>query len=419
MKKKRIKPLSSLDGEIVLPGSKSYTARALVIGALATGETVLRNPLFSEDTECMVEGLRSLGVRIERRQESLLVIGTGGKLSPAEETLDLKGAGTAVRFLTAVAGLCGKQIIVDGNRRMRERPIQDLLEGLEPLGIKARAILGNGCPPILIEGGEFRGGRTLLRGDKSSQFLSSILLCGPYAREEVMVEVTEALVSRSYVDMTMEIMREFGAEVTCQDDQIFRVAPGRYQGREYAVEGDLSSASYFFAAAAVTGGRIVVRGARRLTKQGDQGFLDILERMGCEVYREDHWVEVIGGRLRGVDVDMNSMPDAVPALAVVAAFAEGRTRIAGVDHLQYKETDRLSALGRELAKMGIETLLEKGALVIKGGTPGGTEIDTYQDHRMAMAFAIAGLKIPGMVIQNPDCVNKSFPSFWTLLGGLG
>jgi len=419
MKKKMIKPLSSLDGEIVLPGSKSYTVRALVIGALASGETVLKNPLFSEDTECMIQGLRSLGARIERREGTLLAVGTGGKLHPTEETLDLKGAGTAVRFLTTVAGLCGKQIVVDGNRRMRERPIQDLLEGLKPLGIKARAMFGNGCPPILIEGGEFRGGRTQLRGDKSSQFLSSILLCGPYAREEVAVEITGDLVSRSYADMTLEIMREFGAQVSRQDDRIFRVTPGRYQGREYVVEGDFSSASYFFAAAAITGGRIVVKGVHRFTKQGDQGLLEILERMGCEVHRGGHWAEIIGGRLQGVDVDMNSMPDAVPALAVVAAFAEGETRIIGVEHLQYKETNRLAALGKELGKMGIETLLEKGAFVVKGGAPVGTEIDTYQDHRMAMAFAIAGLKVPGMVIQNPDCVNKSFPSFWTLLGGLG
>ena len=418
MKKKTIKPISRLDREISVPGSKSFTARALVIGALASGETLLKNPLFSEDTECMMEGLRSLGAKMEKKERDLLVMGTGGAFHPTRGSLQLKGAGTAVRFLTTVAGLSGRSITIDGNSRMRERPIQDLLEGLQPLGIRARSIFENGCPPILIEGGRFEGGRTLLRGEKSSQFLSSILLCSPYAQEEVVVEIAGDLVSKSYADLTMEVMKEFGGEVSHTDYRVFRVTPGMYSGREYGIEGDLSSASYFFAAAAITGGRILVKGVNPSTRQGESHFVDILESMGSEVHRQDHEIEVLGGDLRGVDVDMNGMPDVVPTLAVVAAFAKGRTRISRVEHLRYKETDRIAALRQELAKMGIETSLEKNSLVINGGSPRGAEIDTYQDHRMAMAFAVAGLRIPGMVIENPDCVNKSLPGFWALLEGL-
>ncbi len=369
MKKKAVRPISRLDREISVPGSKSLTARALVIGALASGETLLKSPLFSEDTECMIEGLRSLGVEIEQRGEDLVIMGTGGLFHPTKGTLCLKGAGTAVRFLTTVASLSNRPITIDGNGRMRERPIQDLLEGLHPLGIEARSIHGNGCPPILIEGGRFEGGHTLLRGEKSSQFLSSILLCSPYAQEEVVVEMAGDLVSRSYADLTMEVMREFGGEVSHTDYRVFRVTPGMYQGRDYDIEGDLSSASYFFAAAAITGGRILVKGVNPSTRQGEAGLVDLLESMGCKVHRQNQGIEVIGGDLHGVDVDMNTMPDAVPTLAVVAAFARGTTRIFRIGHLQYKETDRIAALVRELTKIGIEARLEKESLVVKGGFP--------------------------------------------------
>jgi len=418
MKKRWIKPLAILDGEISIPGSKSYTARALVIGALASGETLLRNPLRSEDTDYMIQGLKSLGVTIEEGRETISIVGTGGNLNPSSEKLFLGGAGTAVRFLTTVAGLARKPLVIDGNERMRERPIQDLLEGLEPLGIRARSISGDGCPPIEVVDGQLEGGRTILRGGKSSQFLSSILLCAPYAKRAVVIEITDTLVSRSYVDLTLEIMRDFGARVTHQGYRIFQVIPAPYVGREYVIEGDLSSASYFFAAAAITGGRVRVKGVNPRSKQGDGGFLDVLESMGCRVYRGDNHVEVAGESLKGIDIDMRAMPDTVQTLAVVAAFARGTTRIFGVEHLQYKETDRITALKRELAKMGINTACEKETLIVEGGEPRGAEVDTYGDHRMAMAFAIAGLRMDGMVIRNPDCVNKSLPTFWNLLEGL-
>ena len=418
MKKRRIRPLAILDGEISIPGSKSYTARALVIGALASGKTLLRNPLRSEDTDYMIEGLKALGVTIEEGRETISIVGTGGNLNPSSEKLFLGGAGTAVRFLTTVAGLTRKPLVIDGNERMRERPIQDLLEGLEPLGIRARSISGDGCPPIAVADGQLEGGRTVLRGGKSSQFLSSILLCAPYAKRAVMIEITDDLVSRSYVDLTLEIMRDFGARVTHQGYRTFRVTPAPYVGREYVIEGDLSSASYFFAAAAITGGRVRVKGVNPRSKQGDGGFLDVLESMGCRVYRGDNYVEVAGVSLKGIDIDMRAMPDTVQTLAVVAAFARGTTRIFQVEHLQYKETDRITALKRELAKMGIKTAREKETLIIEGGEPRGTEVDTYGDHRMAMAFAIAGLRTDGMVIRNPNCVNKSLPTFWNLLEGL-
>lgn len=419
MKKREIQPLDRFDGEVTIPGSKSYTARALVIGALASGETLLRNVLCAEDTEYLMRGLAGMGLRIEKGTEGLLIRGMGGTFQPPSEPIYLGGAGTAVRFLTTVAGLCSGRVVIDGNDRMRERPIQDLLDALGPLGTAARSINGNGCPPVAIEGGQIDGGKTTLRGNTSSQFLSSILLSSPYARNAVEVEVTENLVSRSYVDLTMTIMKDFGAEVTHENYRIFRVPPGSYLGREYMIEGDLSSASYFFAAAAVTGGRIRVRGINPRTKQGDRGLLDALEAMGCRVCCSDCSVEVVGGPLRAIDVDMKAIPDSVQTLAVVAAFATGTTHISGIGHLRFKETDRLASLKRELEKLGIKATVGEDYLTVRGGHPRGAEIDTYMDHRMAMAFAVAGLRAPEIVIRDPECVNKSFPTFWSLLEELG
>ncbi|NIO06154.1 MAG: 3-phosphoshikimate 1-carboxyvinyltransferase [Proteobacteria bacterium] len=410
-----MRPLSRLNVEITVPGSKSYTARALVIGALACRETLLKNHLRSADTAHMLQGLEALGAKFLETPQGLLIRGMGGKLFVPTEPISLGGAGTAVRFLTTAASLCGRRVVIDGSQRMRERPIQDLLDALRPLGIVARSLNRNGCPPVVIEGGQFEGGKTKLRGSKSSQFLSSILLASPYAREGVEVEVTESLVSQSYVDLTMAIMRDFGAQVTHENYRIFRVLPGSYLGREYMIEGDFSSASYFFAAAAVTGGRVRVRGINPCTKQGDRGLLDVLEAMGCRVSYGDSSVEVTGGSLRGVDVDMKTMPDSVQTLAVVAAFAEGTTHVSGIEHLQYKETDRLASLKQELEKLGIQATVGDNCLTVRGGRPHGAEIETYMDHRMAMAFAVAGLRVPEIVIRDSECVNKSFPAFWALL----
>ena len=415
MKQRTVHPVAAMNADVTVPGSKSLTARALVIGALGCGETTLTNPLVAGDIHYMIQGLEALGVRIDRGAGCLRIRGTGGRLSPPEAPLFLGGAGTAVRFLTATAGLSGGRVMIDGNKRMRERPIQDLLDGLAPLGVRARAVRGNGCPPVVIEKGRFQGGRTALRGGTSSQFLSAILLSGPCGSRPTVVEVRDSLVSGSYVDLTLKIMRDFGAHVTHRQYRTFQVMPGPYEGRTYWIEGDMSSASYFLAAAAITGGQIRVRGIRPHTLQGDRGLIDVLETMGCRVRWNTDAVELMGRPLRGVTVDMGRMPDAVQTLAVVAAFAAGETRITGVSHLRYKETDRLAALSRELDKMGIRSVLENDSMVIWGEKPRGAEIDTYDDHRMAMSFAVAGLGAPGMVIRDPDCVDKSFPNFWELL----
>ncbi|MBW2121767.1 MAG: 3-phosphoshikimate 1-carboxyvinyltransferase [Deltaproteobacteria bacterium] len=419
MRKRRVPCLARLDSRVTVPGSKSHTARALIIGALASGQTVLKDPLLAEDTEYMIRGLKALGVRMTTTSRGVVIQGTGGRLSPPAKPIFLGGAGTAVRFLTTLSGLCGGHAVIDGSPRMRERPIQDLLDALKPLGIDARSIPGTGCPPVAVEGGRFRGGKTSLRGSTSSQFLSSILLAGPYAESGVEVDVDGDVVSRSYINLTMTTMRDFGVEVTHDDYRVFRVPAGSYSGRPYTIEGDLSSASYFFAAAAITGGRIRVDGINPATEQGDKGLLDVLEAMGCRVRWEGRFVEVTGGSLSGIDVEMKTMPDAVPTIAVVAAFAKGTTRISGVGHLRFKETDRLAVLERELDKLGIEAKAEGDSLAVRGGNPRGAEIDPSMDHRMAMAFAVAGLRTPGIVIRNADCVSKSFPGFWRLLEGLG
>ena len=415
MKRRTVQPVTTVNAEVTVPGSKSLTARALVIGALGRGETILRNALVAGDIHDMIQGLEALGVRIDRGAGCLRILGTGGRLTPPETPLFLGGAGTAVRFLTAAAGLSGGRVMIDGNKRMRERPIQDLLDGLAPLGIRARAARGDGCPPVLIEKGRFQGGRTTLRGGTSSQFLSAILLSGPCGREPTEVEVRDSLVSGSYVDLTLKIMRDFGAHVTHRQYRTFQVMPGPYEGRAYWIEGDMSSASYCLAAAAITGGHIRVRGINPHTLQGDRGLVDVLETMGCRVRWNTDAVELMGRPLRGVTVDMARMPDAVQTLAVAAGFATGETRLTGVRHLRYKETDRLAALRRELDKMGIRSALKNNGMVIWGGKPRGAEIDTYGDHRMAMSFAVAGLRVPGVAIRDPECVGKSFPDFWEVL----
>jgi 3-phosphoshikimate 1-carboxyvinyltransferase len=418
-----VAPRGPLDAVVAVPGSKSLSNRALVAAALARGESRLSGVLGSEDIEAMRAALVALGAEVQALgRHGWRVRGSDGALRAPSGTLDARASGTAARFLTAIATLAPGPSLIDGTPRLRERPIADLAEALSRLGAEVEVLGRNGCPPVRIAGGGLPGGAAAVDARRSSQTVSALLLAAPYARADVELELVEgALVSRPYVELTLQVMRDFGAEAGWTPAGRLHVRAGHgYRGRRYAVEPDASSAAYFFCAAAIAGGRVRVPGLRPDSVQADLGLLAVLEQMGCRVARDAEGVEVTGpdGALAGVDVDMNAMPDAVLALAVTAAFASGPTRIRNVAHLRLKESDRLAALERELGKLGCAARAEADALAIEPGPLHGAEIATYDDHRMAMAFALAGLRVPGVVIRDPACVAKSWPKYFDALGRL-
>jgi 3-phosphoshikimate 1-carboxyvinyltransferase len=411
-----IKPLRHCDGVITIPGSKSYTHRALIVSSLADGESVLMNALRCEDTEHTVQALIRFGIPIFWEGDQVRVQGRGGAFKATDDKVDLGNSGASMRFLTALAALKKGVTLLDGSERMRKRPIGELLKGLGELGVRAYSQKGDNCPPVIIESQGLQGGTVRIKGEESSQFLSSLMMVAPYALRDVGIEVMGPLASKPYVDLTQEVMSAFGVKIENQEYSSFFVkAEQRYLPQTYRIEGDASNASYFFSAAAVCRGRVKVKGLNPRTIQGDIGFLKILEKMGCSVTRGNDWIEVLGGGLHGIKMDMNEMPDLVPTLAATAVFAQGKTVIQNIGHLRYKESDRIHALAVELSKMGIRVREGKDRVEFEGGEPHGAEIETYDDHRLAMSFAIAGLAVPGIKIKGEQCVNKSFPEFWETL----
>jgi 3-phosphoshikimate 1-carboxyvinyltransferase len=408
-----VRPLQQCDGAVTVPGSKSYTHRALIVSSLAGGESVLINALRCEDTERTVGALAKFGVDVSWKGDHVRVLGRGGMFKATDEKIDVGNSGTSMRFLTALAALRTGITFLDGSERMRKRPIGELLNGLGELGVRAYSQEGDDCPPVIVQSRGLQGGTARVKGEESSQFLSGLLIVAPYARKDVNIEVAGSLASKPYVDITREVMSSFGVEIRSQGYHSFFIKAGRqYLPQKYRIEGDASNASYFFSAAAVCRGRVRVRNLNPATIQGDIGFLEILERMGCRVTRGSDWIEVLGGGLDSVEIDMNEMPDLVPTLAVTAAFARGKTVIQNIGHLRLKESDRIHAVAAELSKMGIQVREGEDGLEILGGKPRGAEIETYHDHRMAMSFAIAGLAVPGVKIKEERCVDKSFPGFW-------
>jgi len=411
-----IRPLDYCDAVVTIPGSKSYTQRALIISSLADGESVLINALRCEDTERTVQALIKFGVEAFWEDNHVRVLGRGGKFKSTDDGIDVGHSGASMRFLTALASLKKGTTLLDGSGRMRKRPMGELLNGLGELGVRAYSQKGDDCPPVIVESQGLKGGTARIKGKESSQFLSGLLMIAPYALRDVHIEVIGSLSSKPYVDITRDVMSAFGVEIQKQGYSSFFIKAGqRYLPEEYRIEGDASNASYFFSASAVCRGKVKVKNLNPATIQGDIGLLEILERMGCRVTRGSDWIEVLGGELHGIEIDMNEMPDLVPTLAVTAAFAKGRTVIQNIEHLRFKESDRLHALAVELIKMGIQVREREDGLEIEGGKPHGAEIETYDDHRMAMSFAIAGLAVPGIKIKGERCVGKSFPEFWNTL----
>ncbi|HHT9159548.1 MAG: 3-phosphoshikimate 1-carboxyvinyltransferase [Planctomycetes bacterium GWF2_39_10] len=417
-----IKPVTyPINAIVKIPGSKSYTNRALITAALADGESTIANALFSDDTKYMVSSLNTLGIPVKEEQNmnKFIVNGKGGVIPVKHANLFVGNAGTAMRFLTAMLTL-GKGVYeIDGVARMRQRPIQDLLDGLNQLGADVVSKFNNGCPPVIIRGRELEGGSAIVKGDLSSQYFSAMLMTSPYAKQDVSIEVKGSLVSKRYVDMTMALMHQFGVKVANNDYKTFFVKSGqRYRAIHYEVEADASAASYFFAAAAITGGKVRVAGIGNNSLQGDVHFVDILKSMGCKVKMDANWIEVQANTLHGVDVDMGDMPDVVQTLAAVAVFAEGKTRVRNVRNMRIKETDRIAAVVTELRRMGIQTVEYEDGFEIEPSKPQPSEIETYDDHRMAMSFALIGLRENGVFIKNPECVSKTFPDYFQRLEAL-
>jgi 3-phosphoshikimate 1-carboxyvinyltransferase len=411
-----------LDATIRVPGSKSITNRVLLIAAMAAGRSTLEGVLLADDTRYMIEALRALGFALEVREQELAIAieGRGGEVPAAAADLFVGGAGTAMRFLTGFLTLARGKFRIDGNRRMRQRPIGAMIDALASLGIRAVSEYSNGCPPLIIEpiGRDFRGGACRLDARQSSQFASGLLLPAPLWADGLELTMLGA-VAWPFVDMTLRLMRRWGARAQGAGD-VIRVPGGqRYTAGQFAVEPDASSLSYFAAAAALCAGKVRLPGVARDSVQGDLAFLEVLERMGAVVLREEEGVEVRGsGCLSGVDMDMSAMPDMVPTLAVMAPFASSPTLIRNVGFIRHHESDRLQALARELTRLGVQVKeLDDGLYILPSKLRPAT-VETYDDHRIAMSFAVAGLKLGGLKIKNPDCVAKTYPAFFSDLASL-
>jgi 3-phosphoshikimate 1-carboxyvinyltransferase len=415
-----IEPIGrSIDIDVLLPGSKSYTNRALILAAMARGKSRITSALFSDDTRYMADSLRRLDIEVSEREfeSAFEVAGAGGIIPARSADLFVGNSGTTARFITAFLALGHGEFVVDGVERMRRRPIAPLLDALAQLGVDAQSLEGTAFPPIRVRANGLVGGTARMAGNTSSQYFSALLMVGPLTRDGLTIQVDGDLVSKPYIDLTSDSMRAFGATMHNDGYQRFYV-PGNqtYRAIDYAVEPDASAASYFFALAAVTGSRIRVLNLGAGSAQGDVHFVDVLEQMGCAVSKEPNAVEVTGPeRLRGVDVDMVGISDTVQTLAAIAPLADGPVTIRNVAHIRHKETDRITAMVTELRKLGVTASEWEDGMRIEPSEVQPGAVDTYDDHRMAMSFAILGSAVPGITIRDPGCVAKTFPDFFDRL----
>ncbi|MDP6092375.1 MAG: 3-phosphoshikimate 1-carboxyvinyltransferase [SAR324 cluster bacterium] len=413
-------PIKRISGRVDLPGSKSLSNRVLLLSMLAEGTTQIQNLLDSDDVRYMIGALEKLGITLQetREKNEISVEGCSGGIPNSDLELMLGNAGTAMRPLTAALTLGQGRYVLDGVPRMRERPIVDLVEGLQQLGAKVRLLNGPPGPPVEILAQGLPGGTARIKGSVSSQFLSAILMAAPGAQKDITLEIDDTLVSVPYVEMTLALMERFGVHVENRDFQEFHI-PGKqtyHSPGDFFVEGDASSSSYFLAGAAITGGTVTVLGCGTESLQGDSKFAEVLEQMGAETQWQPHSVTVRGNTLKGVDLDMNRMPDAAMTLAVAALFAEGTTKIRNVYNWRLKETERMKAVTTELRKLGAE--VEEGDDYLIIDPPDqiqSTEIETYDDHRMAMAFSLAACGAESVTILDPGCVSKTFPDYFEVL----
>ncbi len=398
---------------IHVPGSKSLTQRALVAAALAQGNSLIANALIAEDTMYLADALRLLGAQILNDGSDFLISGTAGNIGNSGKEIFLGNNGTALRFLTALVALGHGQYVLTGENRLCERPVGALVGALQSMKIDISC--RDNCPPVTVRASGMNGGTVILKNSESSQFVSALLMSAPYAAQDTDIILRGASVSRPYIDLTVSVMHDFGAKIIERGKRRYHVSAGEmYQGRKYSVEADVSSASYFFLAAALLKRPMRVEGILSTSRQGDLRFLKIMEELGCRIHYGSKWLEVSCTEPAAGDFvfDLNEMPDMVPTLAVMAAFRRGKTVIRNVAHLRLKESNRIRVLVCELAKIGITVQETADGLIITGGKPLPAKIETYNDHRIAMSFAVAGRAVPGIEVSDKKCVNKSFPGFW-------
>lgn len=419
----KVEKVESIEGVVNAPPSKSFSHRAFLISSLAEGESIVKYPLYSEDTIATLNCCQAFGVDMDPGTSECLVEGSAGNLETPADVLDVKNSGTTLRLISSAASLAQGYTVLTGDDSLKTRPMQDLIESLQKLGVSIYSSRDNGRAPIIVKGG-INGGKTSIKGDVSSQFISSILITAPYARNPVDLEILGKFISQPYVDMTLDVMGEFGVEVETTTNSVtgdihkFHVEPQTYKGRDYTVEGDYSSASYLIAAAASLDSELTVRNLKKNSRQGDQQILDIVERMGSKVKIKDNEVYIEGqGELHGVDVNMEHTPDLLPTVAALGAMAEGTTTIYGAEHARFKETDRIHACALELSKLGVAVVENRDGLTIKGGAKGGV-VESHNDHRMVMALYLIGLKVGGVKIEDASVYDVSFPDFVKVMESL-
>ena len=396
------------------PPSKAHTLRAIIIGSLAEGITVIKNALLGEDQLNVINCLKKLGVKIDVSGDKITVQGSGGKYSPVESELNVGESGVGMNFLCSAANLSDKPVIITGSKRLIERPVGEVINGMRQLGCKIDYLDKNGFPPVKIYGGGIKGGQASIKGSKTSQYFSSITISSPYAQTDVTLNCTDEMTEKPYFDISLQMMAEFGVNAVNNHYKQITIPGGKkYSARELIIEGDYSSASFFFLAGAICKSKVAVSGLRTDTKQGDKAFLNLLEKMGCKVSASKDKISIQGGELAAIEQDMSNIPDLVPPMAVAAAFAKGRSRLTNIGHLRLKESDRLAVMASELNKMGVTAECTPDSLIIEGTKKAhGAKIDPHNDHRIAMSFAVAGLVTGGQTVEDEKCVAKSFPDFW-------
>jgi 3-phosphoshikimate 1-carboxyvinyltransferase len=423
MEQLTLKPISKVSGSVTLPGSKSLSNRILLLAALAEGTTEVHNLLDSDDIRHMLGALAHMGVQVTLNEDktTATVVGCAGKLNTPNEALFLGNAGTAYRPLTAVLAATEGRFELVGEPRMEERPIGHLVDAMQALGADIQYLKNKDYPPLLINGQKLSGGEVEIDGSISSQFLTALLMAAPLFSGDTVIRIKGELVSKPYIDITTGVMAQFGVQVINDNYQTFTVKGGQvYQSpTRIMVEGDASSASYFIAAAAIAGGEVEINGVGKQSVQGDIGFAKVMEQVGAQIDWYDEKLVVRKGQLKGVDIDANAIPDAAMTLATVALFADGPTAIRNIYNWRVKETDRLSAMATELKKVGAEVVEGHDFIEI---TPPSTlkltDIDTYNDHRIAMCFSMVAVGGQEVIINDPGCTAKTFPTYFEVLASI-
>ena len=413
----KVEKINKISGEIKAPASKSYSHRAFIAATLAEGQSILRDPLYSEDTLATLESCEQLGALFQRYPDKCIVQGTAGYIRTPENVIDVKNSGTSVRILSSIAAIAPRAnyTIFTGDESLRKRPMQDLIDALENLGVNIKSSQSNGTPPIIVKGG-FEGGETDIKGDISSQFISSIIMASPYSKKPVTLNVKGTFVSKPYVNMTLSVISKFGIDfeydTTNQPEySSYYIEPQKYECTDYTIEGDYSSASYIIAAASMINSDITIKNLYKDSMQGDKIIVDIVEKMGAKITTKENEIHIQSdGKLKAFDVDLSNAPDLLPTVAVLMAQAEGTSKITGVEHARFKETDRVHNCAVELENVGMEVEELKDGLIIKGKATGGM-VDSHLDHRMVMAFYVLGMKIGNISIKDATCYDVSFPNF--------